>query len=57
MTEIQIEIPGNSPGIGQLLGIGQDEAGELYLLTKAPGVGATGDTGMVYKVIPNGTLP
>jgi glucose/arabinose dehydrogenase len=51
ITEIQIEIPGDSSGIGQLLGIGQDEAGELYLLTKAPGTGATGDTGLVYKVV------
>jgi glucose/arabinose dehydrogenase len=51
MTEIQIEIPGESPGIGQLLGIGKDENGVLYLLTKAPGTGATGDTGAVYKVI------
>jgi glucose/arabinose dehydrogenase len=51
MAEIQIEIPGDSSGIGQLLGIGQDEAGELYLLTKAPGMGATGDTGLVYKVV------
>ena len=51
MQEIQIEIPGNSSGMGQLLGIGQDENGELYVLTKAPGTGATGDTGMVYRVV------
>lgn len=52
VTEIRIEIPGNSSGIGQLLGIGQDESGELYVLTKAPGTGATGDSGTVYKIIP-----
>jgi glucose/arabinose dehydrogenase len=51
ITEIQIEIPGSSSGIGQLLSIGQDENGELYLLTKAPGTGATGNTGVVYKVV------
>ena len=51
MQEIQIETPGSSSGMGQLLGIGQDENGELYLLTKAPGTGATGDTGVVYKVV------
>jgi len=56
MTEIQIEISGNTSGIGQLLGIGQDEKGELYLLTKAPGTGATGDTGVVYKVVPSGPM-
>jgi glucose/arabinose dehydrogenase len=51
MGEIQVEIPGDSSGIGQVLGIGQDENGEFYLLTKAPGMGASGDTGVVYKVI------
>ena len=50
MTEIQISSP--SLEIGQLLGIGQDENMELYLLTRAPGVGATGKSGSVYKVIP-----
>jgi len=48
MTEIQIE---NLSGMGQLLGIGQAENGELYILTKAPATGATGDTGAVYQVI------
>jgi len=52
VTDIQIEIPGKSSGIGQLLGIGQDENGELYLLTKAPGTGATGASGVIYKIIP-----
>ena len=52
ITEIQLEIPGNDSEIGQLLGIGQDEHGELYLLTKAPGVGATGTSGAVYKIVP-----
>ena len=49
MTEI--EVLGNPSELGQLLGIGQDENGELYLLTRAPGVGATGESGSVYKII------
>ena len=51
MQEIQVDIPGSSSGMGQLLGVGQDENGELYLLTKAPATGTTGDTGMVYRVV------
>ena len=53
VREIQIEIPGISSGMGQLLGIGQDESGELYLLAKAPGTGATGNSGVVYKILPS----
>lgn len=45
ITEIPIELD-------QLLGIGQDEHGELYLLTKAPGIGATGTSGIIYKLVP-----
>ena len=52
ITEIQMEVPGGRSEIGQLLGIGQDQRGELYLLTKAPGVGAVGVTGAIYKLIP-----
>jgi len=52
ITEIQTEISGNSSEIGQLLGIGQDENGESYLLTRAPGVGAVGTSGSIYKIIP-----
>jgi glucose/arabinose dehydrogenase len=52
ITEIQTEVSGNPSEIGQLLGIGQDNNGELYLLTRAPGVGATGTSGSVYKIIP-----
>jgi glucose/arabinose dehydrogenase len=52
ITEIQIQTPGNQSGIGQLLGIGQDENGELYLLTKAPGIGVSGDSGALYKIVP-----
>lgn len=44
------EIPLNLE-IGQLLGIGQDEHGELYLLTKAPSMGAIGNSGIVYKIV------
>jgi hypothetical protein len=39
--------------MGQLLGIGHDENGEIYLLTKAPGVGAAGNSGMIYKIVLN----
>jgi glucose/arabinose dehydrogenase len=52
ITEIQIKVPNNQSGIGQLLGIGQDESGELYVLTKAPGVGASGNSGAIYKIVP-----
>ena len=44
ITEIPLETE-----IGQLLGIGQDESGELYLLTKAPGLGAIGNSGSIYN--------
>ena len=46
ITEIQLGIK-----IGQLLGMGEDARGELYLLTKAPSVGAGGNSGMVYKIV------
>lgn len=52
ITEIRLEVIGSQPEIGQLLGIGQDESEELYLLTKAPGVGAIGTTGAIYKIVP-----
>jgi hypothetical protein len=52
IAEIQLALDGSQPEIGQLLGIGQDESGELYLLTKAPGVGAIGTTGTIYKIVP-----
>jgi glucose/arabinose dehydrogenase len=52
ITEIEVELPDDRSGIGQLLGIGQDESGELFLLTKAPGVGAGGESGLVYRVVP-----
>ena len=51
ITEIEVEIPGSQPEIGQLLGIGQDGHGELYLLTKDPGVGPIGESGRIYKLI------
>lgn len=53
VKEIQLSIPDNKAGIGQLLGIGQDENGELYLLTKDPGIGAAGNSGVVYKIVPD----
>ena len=52
VTEIQMRMPDGQSDIGQLLGIGQDSNKELYLLTKAPGVGASGTSGMVYKIVP-----
>lgn len=48
---IEINVSGNPSEIGQLLGIGEDEKGELYLLTRAPGVGPTGKSGSVYKIV------
>ena len=51
IKEIQVETPDES-GIGQLLGIGQDEDWELYLLAKNPGTGPVGDSGRLYKLIP-----
>jgi glucose/arabinose dehydrogenase len=51
MTEIQLEISGRPAEVGQLLGIGQDAEGKLYLLTKAPGIGAGGNTGSIYRLI------
>lgn len=53
ITEIEVSVPGNGSGMGQLLGIGQGKKGELYLLTKDPGIGATGNTGAVYKIVPS----
>jgi glucose/arabinose dehydrogenase len=52
MTETKVELPDSQLGIGQLLGIGTDEQGELYLLTKDPGVGPVGESGRIYKLIP-----
>jgi hypothetical protein len=52
ITEIQVEVPENQSGMGQLLGIGQDRDGEIYLLTKDPGTGPVGNSGSVYKIIP-----
>lgn len=51
-AEIQIKSHGNQSQIGQLLGIGQDESREIYLLTKAPGTGPIGNSGAVYKIVP-----
>lgn len=50
ITEIEVELPSGTKGIGQLLGIGEDEEGELYLLAKDPGLGPVGDTGTVYRL-------
>jgi glucose/arabinose dehydrogenase len=52
IREIQLETSSGQPQIGQLLGIGKDERGELYLLTKPPGIGASGNSGAVYKIVP-----
>jgi glucose/arabinose dehydrogenase len=54
IEEIQIEFPADQSNIGQLLGIGQDETGEFYLLTKAPGIGVSGNTGTLYRIVPPG---
>jgi glucose/arabinose dehydrogenase len=52
VSEIQIKFTENQKQLGQLLDIGWDKAGELYLLTKEPGLGATGNTGVIYKIMP-----
>jgi glucose/arabinose dehydrogenase len=52
VTEIQIQFSGKEHDLGQLLAIEQDRDGELYLLTKAAGLGATGETGKIYRIIP-----
>jgi len=52
ITEIQLEFLTAQPDLGQLLGIGQDASGELYLLAKAPGIGVTGNSGAIYKIVP-----
>ena len=52
ITEIQLTDSDQQPKIGQLLGIGQDRDGELYILTKAPGIGASGTSGMIHRIIP-----
>jgi glucose/arabinose dehydrogenase len=51
-TEIEVATPGDQAGIGQLLGMGTDEQGELYLLTKDPGMGPVGESGRLYRLIP-----
>lgn len=51
VSEVQIHFSENQKQLGQLLDIGRDENGELYLLTKEPGLGATGNTGVIYKII------
>ena len=52
IAEIQVQDSDGQAKLGQLLGIGQDEDGELYILAKAPGVGASGTSGLVYRIIP-----
>ena len=52
ITEIQLEGSKGQAKFGQLLGIGQDGEGELYLLTKDPGIGVSGTSGLIYKIIP-----
>jgi glucose/arabinose dehydrogenase len=52
IIEIQLDVSDSGAEIGQLLGIGENENGELYLLTKAPGMGTIGSSGSVYKIVP-----
>jgi glucose/arabinose dehydrogenase len=49
-TEIELEISSDQAEIGQLLGIGQDEDGEFYILAREPGTGPSGNAGSVYKL-------
>lgn len=53
VTEIALQTLAKPFEIGQLLGIGHDTDGELYLLTKAPGIGPSGNSGAVYKIVPS----
>ena len=48
----EIKIEGNPSDLGQLLGIGQDEKGNCICYKEAPGVGATGHSGPIYKIVP-----
>jgi glucose/arabinose dehydrogenase len=50
-AQMQVELPRSQPGLGQLLGFGQDRKGELYVLVKEAGVGPTGNTGKVYRLV------
>jgi hypothetical protein len=52
IEEIPVELPEDQTQFGQFLGIGQDEAGEFYLLAKSPGIGVTGNSGTVYRIVP-----
>jgi hypothetical protein len=52
IAEIQVKSDGTQSGIGQRLGIGQDQSREIYLLMKAPGTGPIGTSGSVYKIVP-----
>jgi hypothetical protein len=42
VAELEVEIPGQTGGLGQLLAVEQNGEGELYLLVKDPGVGPIG---------------
>jgi len=52
ITRILVELPEGVSGLGQLLGIGEDAEGELYVLVKDPGMGPQGTSGRVYKLVP-----
>jgi hypothetical protein len=51
ISPIRIDFPEGATGLGQLLGIGQDADGELYLLVKDPGAGPQGTSGKVYRLV------
>jgi glucose/arabinose dehydrogenase len=53
IVEIHLDVSNGGAEVGQLLSIGEDESGELYLLTKAPGMGAIGSSGSVYRIMPS----
>jgi hypothetical protein len=50
-TELEVQISSGQAGIGQLLGIGQDEAGEFYILTRELGTGPSGNSGSICKLL------
>lgn len=48
----RLSVTGN-PALGFVAGVGEDAAGELYVLTRDQ-LGATGDTGRVLEIVPGG---
>jgi glucose/arabinose dehydrogenase len=52
MRRIEIRFPEGMSTLGQLLGLGRDSDGELYVLVRDPGAGPQGTSGRVFKLVP-----